>query len=758
MRKLRLRRYWGKILLFNLLLGIVPIILLSILSAWIASITVQRMSIENSMQANEQKRNRIEHMLRGADNSLTQFINSSFTHTAMNSSFVIDEFATIQEVKKELYRLQFYEFGITDMIFINYAQNWIVNNHGFNRLNNVEQDPIWTVYNESDRTSFWQVHDGNVHLVKKLPIHSISSHGLLIAEIPVYFIHQSLSQVKMSGINLLVDTNNLALAHADETLLLSDMSHEPFMQQIHNQEENSGHFISNWNGRQVVVVYLKSSYNQWTYISLLSLNEIYWQARTIGWITLFICLIMIGCILFISFKGTRKIYSPIQNLYNSVLDHSQLNVKTGKIDEIKQISDRFKYLLNNQSQLDKQMSQHMKHLRELFMIKMLQGTITYSEIQEQLELFGKQSGWIRSWNYHCIMVTQIDTLQGTRYEEKDVHLLMYAIHNMITEMIDSGDRLPPVILSGHHVTLIGSTQQRHEDFMVDVGTLAEKIMGTIENLLSLPISISISNPFSDLLDTSDAYKNALDILKYRIVRGEESIIVFDQSLAAERTHYTFPKHIIAELIAAVKALDEPTAGKWLDKYMEQISKMKLQDYQLSLVRLLMELIRDLQNSGKSVHGFFGTDHFLLQKALNLQATEEVKRWIMDDIIQPIIRTLRNEREETYQKISDKIILTLNHILQNEVDSELTLEACATILHYHPSYLKQVFKRETGMNISDYIAEYRLKIAKELLRSTELKVSEIAEKLKYTSSTNFIRYFKKMEGMTPGQYRNDHMSP
>ncbi|MNN98625.1 DNA-binding transcriptional regulator ChbR [compost metagenome] len=45
------------------------------------------------------------------------------------------------------------------------------------------------------------------------------------------------------------------------------------------------------------------------------------------------------------------------------------------------------------------------------------------------------------------------------------------------------------------------------------------------------------------------------------------------------------------------------------------------------------------------------------------------------------------------------------------------------------------------------------MAKRWLKETELTITDIAEKLKYNNPANFIRYFRKMEGMTPGQYRD-----
>ncbi|WP_312497599.1 helix-turn-helix transcriptional regulator, partial [Enterococcus sp.] len=58
----------------------------------------------------------------------------------------------------------------------------------------------------------------------------------------------------------------------------------------------------------------------------------------------------------------------------------------------------------------------------------------------------------------------------------------------------------------------------------------------------------------------------------------------------------------------------------------------------------------------------------------------------------------------------------------------------------------------AVTFADYLQNYRLKIAKKWLEETELTIKEIAARLKYTNSQNFIRFFKKKEQVTPGEYR------
>ena len=75
--------------------------------------------------------------------------------------------------------------------------------------------------------------------------------------------------------------------------------------------------------------------------------------------------------------------------------------------------------------------------------------------------------------------------------------------------------------------------------------------------------------------------------------------------------------------------------------------------------------------------------------------------------------------------------------------------------YHPTYLWKVIKMEKNTTFSDYVAEHRLQEAKRLLLETKMTVNDIAIKLNYTNAQNFIRFFSKLEGETPGKYRQTH---
>jgi two-component system response regulator YesN len=70
-------------------------------------------------------------------------------------------------------------------------------------------------------------------------------------------------------------------------------------------------------------------------------------------------------------------------------------------------------------------------------------------------------------------------------------------------------------------------------------------------------------------------------------------------------------------------------------------------------------------------------------------------------------------------------------------------------------LSKIYKLETKQNITDYVFQLRMEKAAYLLKNSQDKVYEIAEKLGYQRAHSFNHVFKKHYGMTPQEYRDQH---
>lgn len=83
---------------------------------------------------------------------------------------------------------------------------------------------------------------------------------------------------------------------------------------------------------------------------------------------------------------------------------------------------------------------------------------------------------------------------------------------------------------------------------------------------------------------------------------------------------------------------------------------------------------------------------------------------------------------------------------------VTVKYLASLFHYNPDYLSYTFKKYTGKNLIKFVHRTRIDAAKGLLSSGELSIKETAFACGYTDEKYFIRVFRQMEGMTPGEYR------
>ena len=115
----------------------------------------------------------------------------------------------------------------------------------------------------------------------------------------------------------------------------------------------------------------------------------------------------------------------------------------------------------------------------------------------------------------------------------------------------------------------------------------------------------------------------------------------------------------------------------------------------------------------------------------------------------IFNTRTTEEVNRSQLVVEKIC----QYIQDHVGENLSLVKLAEIHYFNPTYLSRFFKQEMGMNISEYIDQYRVIKAKELFANGELKVREIANLVGYESSHSFTRFFKLATGMTPQEYRD-----
>lgn len=142
--------------------------------------------------------------------------------------------------------------------------------------------------------------------------------------------------------------------------------------------------------------------------------------------------------------------------------------------------------------------------------------------------------------------------------------------------------------------------------------------------------------------------------------------------------------------------------------------------------------------------------------LKAEKERSVPTFISDTLISTYIK-LALIKLITDSKSGDanlEIVHEVCEYVRQNYRSELTNKEIAEKFHYHPHYLSKILKDETGKTLRQYLIHYRLSVAKTLLVSTDLSITEVAWKAGFTSTSYFIKVFRSITKQTPGQYRSN----
>ncbi|SDZ57084.1 two-component system, response regulator YesN [Evansella caseinilytica] len=106
-----------------------------------------------------------------------------------------------------------------------------------------------------------------------------------------------------------------------------------------------------------------------------------------------------------------------------------------------------------------------------------------------------------------------------------------------------------------------------------------------------------------------------------------------------------------------------------------------------------------------------------------------------------------------QEYSPIIQTVLNFIHQN-LPEEMSLKTLGNSFHINPIYLGQLFQKEVNCSFTKYLNKLRIEKAKKLLLHSYEKAGAIGKKVGYTDAAYFYKQFKKLEGVTPSEWRKE----
>lgn len=286
-----------------------------------------------------------------------------------------------------------------------------------------------------------------------------------------------------------------------------------------------------------------------------------------------------------------------------------------------------------------------------------------------------------------------------------------------------------------------------ENFLIEdqVESVLRKLRTEIRQKFSLDITIGVGNSYSGTLYIPRSYLEAKSALDYRFVKGNGTVILYQTLQQQEHNTVSYPKHALEQLRNALDRRDRHKIHEWVCILADNMENKNLPLFAakgicFDIIRIFMETATPLQT--------------LLPNGID--TSDLMNMETVDDVIGLIQRLDWNVAEipkDAEKENSDILLDNLKqYIRDNCLRCEFSIQETAEHFHMLLPNLSQFFKEKTGGNILDYSTQIRMQKAKELLANSELTLKDISQQVGYYNVSSFIRRFKQIEGMTPGDYR------
>lgn len=214
-----MRKYLARLIVYSLLLGVLPSLLIGSVSYMIAVDEIEAKVKDGNMLWLAQTQLRVEQMLRSIERSSTQFINSSIISQSMKSTYDYSDFAKIRALSAELYNLQSSDVVINQASLINLDHQWALNLNTMKPLQEFDKHGELSDLAKKSRGIQWYIRNDftsgvnspvpahTVTLVQKIPSlpQTDTPKGLLVVSASASDIWDVLSSTNTASMNFILD-------------------------------------------------------------------------------------------------------------------------------------------------------------------------------------------------------------------------------------------------------------------------------------------------------------------------------------------------------------------------------------------------------------------------------------------------------------------------------------------------------------------------------------------------------------------------
>jgi len=288
----------------------------------------------------------------------------------------------------------------------------------------------------------------------------------------------------------------------------------------------------------------------------------------------------------------------------------------------------------------------------------------------------------------------------------------------------------------------------------------ERILNCVKNNEGVNYFIAVGEPAASTRELVKSFNTANRALAYRYMLKPDQVVKANHLASYQ---YIFrPNDIILSEID-VKRLDERIVGNFIasgdkgevsvfiDEYFKGIGETALNSYmfrQYLVIDFYFTVLRFAKKFGYSLENI----EDISRDQGKMNAVIGSVPGTIDYLKNLLVQAVELRDSVSTKKYRKLIEVAKAYILENYAKEDISLKEAACIVNVSPSHFSTIFSQEEGLTFSEYLTRIRMTKAKELLKCTDMRASEIGYKVGYKDPHYFSFMFKKTQNRTPKDYR------
>ncbi len=503
-------------------------------------------------------------------------------------------------------------------------------------------------------------------------------------------------------------------------------------------------FVEDFGGTPYAMNVHPSYARDWTYLT--AVPEARLAERSVGLMqTAIIGLIVCLVVGFLSaYYQTSLRYIPIRHLIATLGGSSPAP------------RNEWQYI---EQEFSARLKMHDDELRSHTLAQLAHGNITYTpEVAARLAEIGVPTDAV-SYGLVSIIVEDTEQFFPDRNPEEKSSLAHLMITSVFAEVLEKIRRVVPFDLESHPSFIVIAPADAGEEFALDVPNPEQRqlflaaVSEAQERLRQhyhLVVTVVAGDRTGTLADLPRLYRELREAYEYRLVQGIGGVIVHKVVDSPKRS-FDYPIELEQAFMNAVKCGDGDRAMEVLDEVYE--ANFERQDISVEMAKCLVfdlvsTMVKTLSGITDDRYGGFWDDVRPVRRLLECETAQSI-RTVMGEIIQTVCGYVNRNKKSHNDALRTRIATYLD---DNYCDPGLCTAGIAEGLGMNPAYLTRFFREQTGHGIAEHLTRYRVDRARDHLRRQELTVRRIAELTGFSNANALIRAFKRIEGVTPQQYR------